>query len=67
MERVVLRFRSGVKSEIFLQSPLVPAGLVGIWWEGRNGKARASLSLLLQMLFDFYPGAANLEKPFFTC
>lgn len=56
-----------VKSEIFSQSPSVPAGLVGIQQEGRNGKARAWLSLLLQMLFDFYPSALNLGKPFFTC
>lgn len=56
-----------VKSEIFLLSPLVPARLARIRREGRNGKARAWLSLPLQMLFDFYRGAANLGKPFFTC
>lgn len=56
-----------VKSEIFSWSPSVPVGLVGIAQEGRNSKARAWLSLLLQMLFDFYPGALNLGMPFFTC
>lgn len=56
-----------VKSEIVSRSPSVPAGLAGIWREGRSGKARAWLSLLLQMLFDFYSGAVNLGKPFFTC
>lgn len=55
------------KSEIFLWSPSVPARLAGIRWEGRNCKARAWLSLLLQVLFDLYPGAVNLRKPFFTC